>query len=422
MLAAVISAPHLALSRVYRGHDNWYPVVPSFPGFPSYRERSSHALTPTPLRTELYSRVLEPSSVRFWMRTAQPLNITKAPGARANNPRCREPLPSCRCELVGEDQPVVDIATDMSISPSLSETVPDRYAFRAGGTYRLKDFSILPSRTGVRPPYMVDDFCSRRPVFLVNSRRAWALVTATTVVRRTPFPKPLRPRGQQGVSTGILLLSIRLRLFRPESSGPGLTLRGTNLAEEPLRDAFGAREYGILTNVCVTLADIPPLPLRHYAARGCFTLRRNAPYRCIFTSHCFGRSLSPVHLRRKRLAVCYYALFPGWLLLGQYLSWLSFAPLPPNQLSGHLGALSSQILELLKNNSYNQKRLPTDSNTSHKSRAPDELFLALGWHLKEIHVTCAYLEKKRTRLRTYTKSLEESCSQSVETAPQVTSS
>ncbi|GJX17877.1 hypothetical protein Tco_0218709 [Tanacetum coccineum] len=34
-------------------------------------------------------------------------------------------------------------------------------------------------------------------------------------------------------------------------------------------------------------------------------------------------------------------------------------------------------------------------------------FLALGWHLEEIHVIWAYLEKKRTRLRTYTKSLEE---------------
>ncbi|GKE40675.1 zinc finger, CCHC-type containing protein, partial [Tanacetum coccineum] len=43
-------------------------------------------------------------------------------------------------------------------------------------------------------------------------------------------------------------------------------------------------------------------------------------------------------------------------------------------------------------------------------------FLALEWHLEEIHVTWAHLEKKRTKLRTYTKSLEESCSQSVETA------
>ncbi|GKD27140.1 hypothetical protein Tco_1233354, partial [Tanacetum coccineum] len=39
-------------------------------------------------------------------------------------------------------------------------------------------------------------------------------------------------------------------------------------------------------------------------------------------------------------------------------------------------------------------------------------FLALRWHLEDIHVTWVHLEKKQTRLRTYTKSLEEMCSQS----------
>ncbi|GKC48309.1 retrovirus-related pol polyprotein from transposon TNT 1-94 [Tanacetum coccineum] len=48
----------------------------------------------------------------------------------------------------------------------------------------------------------------------------------------------------------------------------------------------------------------------------------------------------------------------------------------------------------------------------------DEVFLALGWNLEEIHVTWAHLKKKWTRLRTYTKSLKESCSQSVETVSQ----
>ncbi|GJR66537.1 THO complex subunit 4D-like protein [Tanacetum coccineum] len=43
-------------------------------------------------------------------------------------------------------------------------------------------------------------------------------------------------------------------------------------------------------------------------------------------------------------------------------------------------------------------------------------FLALGWHLEEIHVTWAHLEKKRTRLRLYTKNHEELCIQRVETA------
>ncbi|GJV70518.1 hypothetical protein Tco_1490513 [Tanacetum coccineum] len=48
----------------------------------------------------------------------------------------------------------------------------------------------------------------------------------------------------------------------------------------------------------------------------------------------------------------------------------------------------------------------------------DEEFLALGWHLEEIHVTWAYLKKKRTRLQTYTKSFEELCKQHVETVSQ----
>ncbi|GJR62622.1 hypothetical protein Tco_1504784 [Tanacetum coccineum] len=46
-------------------------------------------------------------------------------------------------------------------------------------------------------------------------------------------------------------------------------------------------------------------------------------------------------------------------------------------------------------------------------------FLALGWHLEEIHVTWAHLEKKRTRLQLYTKYLEELRIQSVEMASQV---
>nr|GEZ45638.1 hypothetical protein [Tanacetum cinerariifolium] len=45
-------------------------------------------------------------------------------------------------------------------------------------------------------------------------------------------------------------------------------------------------------------------------------------------------------------------------------------------------------------------------------------FLALGWFLEEIHMTWVHLEKKRTRLRTYTKSLEDLCIQWLETASQ----
>ncbi|GKC55742.1 transposase, MuDR, MULE transposase domain protein [Tanacetum coccineum] len=52
------------------------------------------------------------------------------------------------------------------------------------------------------------------------------------------------------------------------------------------------------------------------------------------------------------------------------------------------------------------------------SKLPKMRFLALGWLLEEIHVTWAHLEKKRTRLRTYTKSLEDLCIQWLETASQ----
>ncbi|GJR58546.1 hypothetical protein Tco_1500708 [Tanacetum coccineum] len=45
-------------------------------------------------------------------------------------------------------------------------------------------------------------------------------------------------------------------------------------------------------------------------------------------------------------------------------------------------------------------------------------FLALGWLLEEIYVTWAHLEKKRTKLRTYTKSLEDFFIQCVKTASQ----
>ncbi|GKA95081.1 hypothetical protein Tco_0817119, partial [Tanacetum coccineum] len=48
----------------------------------------------------------------------------------------------------------------------------------------------------------------------------------------------------------------------------------------------------------------------------------------------------------------------------------------------------------------------------------NDRFLPLGWHLEEIQVTWAHLEKKRTRLRLYTKNHEELFIQSLETAPQ----
>ncbi|GJT58918.1 hypothetical protein Tco_1002451 [Tanacetum coccineum] len=46
----------------------------------------------------------------------------------------------------------------------------------------------------------------------------------------------------------------------------------------------------------------------------------------------------------------------------------------------------------------------------------DEVYFSFGRHLDELHVTWAHLEKKQTRLRTNTKTLEDLCSQSLETA------
>nr|GEX31594.1 hypothetical protein [Tanacetum cinerariifolium] len=48
----------------------------------------------------------------------------------------------------------------------------------------------------------------------------------------------------------------------------------------------------------------------------------------------------------------------------------------------------------------------------------DTRYFSFGRHLDELHVTWDHLEKKRTRLRTNTKTLEDLCSQSLETASQ----
>ncbi|GKD37181.1 hypothetical protein Tco_1257388 [Tanacetum coccineum] len=47
---------------------------------------------------------------------------------------------------------------------------------------------------------------------------------------------------------------------------------------------------------------------------------------------------------------------------------------------------------------------------------PWEYYFSFGRHLDELHVTWAHLEKKRTRLQTNTKTLEDLCSKSLETA------
>ncbi|GJT57899.1 hypothetical protein Tco_0992953 [Tanacetum coccineum] len=53
-----------------------------------------------------------------------------------------------------------------------------------------------------------------------------------------------------------------------------------------------------------------------------------------------------------------------------------------------------------------------------RSSRGDEVYFSFGRHLDELYVTWAHLEKKQTRLRTNTKTLEDLCSQSLETALQ----
>ena len=76
--------------------------------------------------------------------------------------------------------------------------------------------------------------------------------------------------------------------------------------------------HWILTNVCITQANIlasaSSTPARTSASLWGGTL----PYWCIFTSHSFSRLLSLIHICRKSAqSVSYYSLFQGWLLLGK---------------------------------------------------------------------------------------------------------
>ncbi|GJU55249.1 hypothetical protein Tco_1228963 [Tanacetum coccineum] len=83
-----------------------------------------------------------------------------------------------------------------------------------------------------------------------------------------------------------------------------------------------------------------------------------------------------------------------------------------------LGGRFNQLSHVSEDDLISRKAYLLEDKQIPSVRVFDEVFLALGWHLEEIHVTWAHLEKKWTRLRTYTKSLEELCIQSVETASQ----
>ncbi|GJZ43255.1 hypothetical protein Tco_0590510 [Tanacetum coccineum] len=57
--------------------------------------------------------------------------------------------------------------------------------------------------------------------------------------------------------------------------------------------------------------------------------------------------------------------------------------------------------------SENKGKVPTEMELYWNNNKVLFEVLTLGWNLEKIHVTWAYLENKRTRLRLYTKSFEE---------------
>ncbi|GJT15216.1 hypothetical protein Tco_0873922 [Tanacetum coccineum] len=113
---------------------------------------------------------------------------------------------------------------------------------------------------------------------------------------------------------------------------------------------------------------------------------------------------------------CIYGIKPRSLAS----SW-GFGKLPKGRLLELCKAQKLQLDELrieyaakILLSEINQKKSDFDVEAEVYRQLPlqeQHKFLALGWHLEEIHVTWAHLEKKQTRLRTYTKSLKESCSQ-----------
>ncbi|GKE89266.1 hypothetical protein Tco_1566741 [Tanacetum coccineum] len=71
-------------------------------------------------------------------------------------------------------------------------------------------------------------------------------------------------------------------------------------------------------------------------------------------------------------------------------------------LMANVSSYSSDVLSKLPHSDIYQNDMVNQS-----VQEIDEVFLALGWHLEEIHVTWAHLEKKRTRLLLYTENHEE---------------
>ncbi|KAL2232484.1 UNVERIFIED_CONTAM: putative protein ORF91 [Sesamum indicum] len=173
----------------------------------------------------------------------------------------------------------------MSISPSLSpRQCPDRYAFRAGRNLPDKEFRYL--RTVIVTAAVHRGFGRRLPCHQVtNFLDLPALGRRTLLFKgRSSFsweygvgyfsavaPACSVPRDQQGVVQEYSPVVHRLRLS-------GLILGPDSPSvDEPCGGTLRFSGHWILTNVCVTQADILASASSTAARAGGFPLRRNAP-------------------------------------------------------------------------------------------------------------------------------------------------
>ena len=120
------------------------------------------------------------------------------------------------------------------------------------------------------------------------------------------------PRYRSNISTGILTCF-------PSTTPFGLILGPDSPSlDEPTEGTLRLSGHWILTNVCVTQADILTSALSTPTDVDASPRAERSPTDIESMSHSFGRPLSPVHCRRNNaLPVSYYALFKGWLLLSK---------------------------------------------------------------------------------------------------------
>ncbi|EXC34899.1 Metal transporter Nramp5 [Morus notabilis] len=136
--------------------------------------------------------------------------------------------------------------------------------------------------------------------FLDLKMKKWMrnLMTRTIAISPSLIASIIRDSSGVGRLINIVLMILSFEL--PFALIPLLKFSSSTIKIGPYKNSIYASRFRFV----------------YHCLRGCFPLGKTLPYRCIFTSHSFGRSLSPVHLRRKSArSVSYYALFQGWLLL-----------------------------------------------------------------------------------------------------------